>query len=84
MKGSTVNRLFILLYLLSEIGSWMTSKPETKHFVCCLIVVFLDRYQVMQDCWHKNPHSRPSFVELTERMGAMLEDTVRTVSYTLT
>ncbi|XP_046666077.1 vascular endothelial growth factor receptor kdr-like isoform X2 [Homalodisca vitripennis] len=35
-------------------------------------------YQVMVDCWHVNPHSRPSFTELTERMGAMLEDTVRT------
>ncbi|XP_054260058.1 vascular endothelial growth factor receptor 1 isoform X2 [Macrosteles quadrilineatus] len=35
-------------------------------------------YQVMLDCWHGNPHSRPSFTELAERMGGMLEDTVRT------
>ena len=42
------------------------------------------RYKVMLECWHKKPQMRPSFTDLAEKLGNMLEDTVRTVSYFIT
>ncbi|XP_065201888.1 vascular endothelial growth factor receptor 1-like isoform X2 [Planococcus citri] len=34
-------------------------------------------YGVMKDCWHSRPTLRPTFTELSERLGIMLEDGVR-------
>lgn len=34
----------------------------------------------MQECWIEKPNLRPSFTELAERLGDMLENTVRSVS----
>jgi len=40
----------------------------------------------MLDCWKMNPMTRPSFTDLAERLGDLLEDGTRSVSndiYTL-
>ncbi|XP_063923158.1 vascular endothelial growth factor receptor 1-like isoform X3 [Zophobas morio] len=34
-------------------------------------------YKMMLDCWHAKPINRPSFSKLSERIGSLLEDTVR-------
>ncbi|KAK9873019.1 hypothetical protein WA026_020752 [Henosepilachna vigintioctopunctata] len=34
-------------------------------------------YQMMLDCWSTKPMNRPSFTRLAERLGTMLEDSVR-------
>ncbi|XP_056648328.1 vascular endothelial growth factor receptor 1-like isoform X1 [Diorhabda sublineata] len=34
-------------------------------------------YKIMRDCWSAEPVTRPSFTKLTERIGSLLEDTVR-------
>ncbi|XP_063227857.1 vascular endothelial growth factor receptor 1-like isoform X2 [Bacillus rossius redtenbacheri] len=34
-------------------------------------------YQMMLDCWQAQPTQRPSFTELSEQLGAMLEESVR-------
>ncbi|XP_033756439.1 tyrosine-protein kinase receptor TYRO3-like [Pecten maximus] len=34
-----------------------------------------DIYQIMLSCWHPRPHSRPSFVDLRQKLEAMLEAT---------
>lgn len=36
-----------------------------------------DLYDIMLDCWRSRPTQRPTFTELTERLGSMLEDGVR-------
>ncbi|KAK9883627.1 hypothetical protein WA026_001798 [Henosepilachna vigintioctopunctata] len=35
-------------------------------------------YKIMLDCWSANPLNRPTFSELSERLGLLLEDSVRT------
>ncbi|KAK9883649.1 hypothetical protein WA026_001819 [Henosepilachna vigintioctopunctata] len=35
-------------------------------------------YKIMLDCWSTNPMNRPTFSELSERLGLLLEDSVRT------
>ncbi|KAK9883645.1 hypothetical protein WA026_001815 [Henosepilachna vigintioctopunctata] len=35
-------------------------------------------YKIMLDCWSANPLDRPTFSELSERLGLLLEDGVRT------
>lgn len=34
----------------------------------------------MQECWQSQPVMRPSFSQLAQKLGEMLEDTVRQVS----
>ena len=36
-------------------------------------------YQLMLDCWREMPSSRPSFTELSERLGECLEEHVKKV-----
>ncbi|XP_044748223.1 vascular endothelial growth factor receptor 1-like isoform X2 [Coccinella septempunctata] len=36
-----------------------------------------DAYRLMLDCWSAKPMNRPSFTKLAERIGSMLEDSVR-------
>ena len=33
----------------------------------------LDMYTIMRDCWEKNPDIRPTFTQLSERIGRILE-----------
>ena len=33
----------------------------------------LDMYTIMRDCWEQNPDIRPTFVQLSERIGRILE-----------
>lgn len=37
------------------------------------------RYKMMLDCWQPKPTMRPTFCKLSERLGSMLEDSVRKV-----
>ncbi|CAG2053935.1 unnamed protein product [Timema podura] len=37
-------------------------------------------YKVMLECWQARPTHRPSFTDLSETLGAMLEESVRNVS----
>ncbi|XP_006832106.1 PREDICTED: vascular endothelial growth factor receptor 1 [Chrysochloris asiatica] len=34
-------------------------------------------YQIMLDCWHKNPKERPRFAELVEKLGDLLQANVQ-------
>lgn len=34
-------------------------------------------YQIMLDCWHKDPKERPRFVELVEKLGDLLQANVQ-------
>ncbi|KAL1129987.1 hypothetical protein AAG570_012930, partial [Ranatra chinensis] len=38
-----------------------------------------DMYNLMKDCWQEEPMSRPSFTECAERIGSMLEESVKQV-----
>ena len=33
----------------------------------------LDMYTIMRDCWEQNPEQRPTFAQLSERIGRILE-----------
>ena len=33
----------------------------------------LDMYTIMRDCWEQNPEQRPTFTQLSERIGRILE-----------
>lgn len=37
-------------------------------------------YNVMQQCWHVKPVERPTFTQISESLGNMLNDTVKNVS----
>lgn len=37
------------------------------------------RYQTMLDCWHGEPQGRPTFTELVERLGDLLQASVQQV-----
>lgn len=37
----------------------------------------------MKDCWHARPTLRPTFHEISERLGILLEEGVRSVSILL-
>uniref|UniRef100_T1KQW4 receptor protein-tyrosine kinase n=2 Tax=Tetranychus urticae TaxID=32264 RepID=T1KQW4_TETUR len=34
-------------------------------------------YSMMNDCWHSNPANRPNFTQLANRLGSLIEDSVR-------
>lgn len=36
---------------------------------------------MMLDCWKAKPLARPTFTKLSQRIGTMLEDSVRKVSF---
>lgn len=38
------------------------------------------RYNIMLDCWKMNPMTRPSFTDLAERLGDLLQDGTKSVS----
>lgn len=54
-------------------------------FVCvfnqCLFsgIFSARRYQTMLDCWHGEPQGRPTFTELVERLGDLLQASVQQV-----
>ncbi|KAM7237937.1 hypothetical protein CapIbe_010895 [Capra ibex] len=43
------------------------------------VSIFLspNSYQIMLDCWHKDPKERPRFVELVEKLGDLLQANVQ-------
>ncbi len=41
--------------------------------------VSLHRYQTMLDCWHGEASKRPTFTELVERLGDLLQASVQQV-----
>ena len=44
------------------------------------IVLSPNSYQIMLDCWHKDPKERPRFVELVEKLGDLLQANVQQVN----
>ena len=54
---------------------------QRRHTIKCYITerncLFSFSYKVMMKCWEGRPISRPTFYELTEKLGSMLEDSVR-------
>ncbi len=38
-------------------------------------------YDIMLNCWHAKPETRPLFKELEKRLGAMMQDGVKDVSF---
>lgn len=40
-------------------------------------------YQIMLDCWHKDPKERPRFAELVEKLGDLLQANVQQVKLNL-
>lgn len=45
-------------------------------------VFFTHRYQTMLDCWQGEPQERPTFTELVERLGDLLQASVQQVGHT--
>lgn len=43
----------------------------------------LSRYQTMLDCWHEDPNQRPSFSELVEHLGNLLQANAQQVCHPL-
>lgn len=41
--------------------------------------IFVFRYNIMLDCWKMNPMTRPSFTDLAERLGDLLQDGTKSV-----
>ncbi|XP_023232464.1 vascular endothelial growth factor receptor 1-like [Centruroides sculpturatus] len=37
-------------------------------------------YEIMMECWHEDPKERPEFNTLGEKLGLMLEESVKQVS----
>ena len=44
-----------------------------------ILLFFYFRYELMKECWSEEPMSRPSFTECADRLGNVLEDTVKQV-----
>lgn len=44
-----------------------------------LSLLFPHRYQTMLDCWQGEPQERPTFTELVERLGDLLQASVQQV-----
>lgn len=38
-----------------------------------MLVFYFSRYQTMLDCWHGEPNQRPTFSELVEHLGNLLQ-----------
>lgn len=43
---------------------------------------FVCRYQTMLDCWQGEPQERPTFTELVEQLGDLLQASVQQVEQT--
>lgn len=43
-------------------------------------VFFAHRYQTMMDCWQGKPQERPTFTELVEKLGDLLQASVQQVT----
>lgn len=37
------------------------------------IIVFIDRYAMMTDCWMEKPEDRPNFTALVQRLDHVME-----------
>lgn len=48
-------------------------------FVFNSVFFVLLRYQTMLDCWQGQPQERPTFTELVERLGDLLQASVQQV-----
>ena len=48
-------------------------------FLCSLVYCLTLRYQTMLDCWQGQPQERPTFTELVERLGDLLQASVQQV-----
>lgn len=51
--------------------------PDWVQWCCSLLLL---RYQTMMDCWQGKPQDRPTFTELVERLGDLLQASVQQVT----
>lgn len=65
-----------------------TSTPKILNVVLGIDIknihplLFAHRYQTMLDCWQGKPQERPTFTELVERLGDLLQASVQQVWWT--
>lgn len=59
------------MFLLCE----SSYQPDWLQWWCSLLL----RYQTMLDCWQGKPQNRPTFTELVERLGDLLQASVQQV-----
>ena len=48
-----------------------------------VLLLVVDSYRMMLECWHRDPHRRPSFAVLVRRLDALLTNVASLVSNTL-
>lgn len=71
----------------TRFGSYNSMKLKVMLKVCHVSVLqfvfigefFAPRYQTMLDCWQGEPLERPTFTELVERLGDLLQASVQQV-----
>ena len=75
--------------MLLNVGMANTyTEPNITHYYTlvhsqpniCKIYNCVYSYRTMLQCWKANPLERPSFTELAEQLGVMLDDNIRRVS----
>ena len=45
--------------------------PQCSYLTLCHFVIH-DKYELMSECWNKDPSSRPSFSELIDRLEVIM------------
>lgn len=58
------------------------SLPAACGALCSCALCFPDSYQIMLDCWHRDPRERPRFADLVELLGDLLQANVQQVTRT--
>lgn len=65
----------LLFFCLSDELPPLSKEKKT------LIVIFNCRYKIMNDCWRAKPTARPTFTDLVDSIGNLLDESVKMVIY---